>query len=35
MVFIKWYLKEIVFICLKIFVGIEFFVLERDDLDKY
>lgn len=35
MVFIKWHLKEIVSICLKTFAGIEFSVLERDDLDKY
>lgn len=35
MVFIKWYLKEIVSIWLKTFAGIEFSVLERDDLDKY
>lgn len=38
MVFIKWHLKEIVSIYLKLqhtFAGIEFSVLERDDLDKY
>lgn len=38
MVFIKWHLKEIVSIYLKLqhtFAGIEISVLERDDLDKY